>query len=402
MRNRERKWFGALLFLPLALSASGPLSAETISVGDEGIVTIQDAVDAALANADADDLIKIPPGDYTETVVIDYTTTIQESLEIKRQGKKGKVNITGASGTAITVRAATNVTLKNLILVSSSPADGLSALRIDMASNNIVCTKINGVAGDDFGAVVSGPNNIGCLFDRCDFSGMLAAGFTLDGAGHVLDGCSANDCGDGIVMTDQALLCVITDCAAIGNGSAGLVSGYISLDGNGHQVIKTEVGGSGDDGIYAVGNGHVLDGCTSNDNIDFGINLDDSSILVRDCSASGNDSGLSGGGLTATIQGGKYNDNTNHGINVTEGGTTVTGAKCKGNGQHGVNVAGGAAGSLVRDCKVISNDGEGIVVAGSLCWVEGNTSKGGDSLVDSGSNNGGRDNVLKDGGTNDF
>lgn len=380
------------------------LNAEQITVGEGGITTIQDAVAAALGNLDVDDTILIPPGTYNETVLVDFQTTIQESLAIERAGKKGVVTIVGATGSAITLRAAKETTLRKLTLQSASAFDAVSALRIDTSSSGVVCRQIKGVAGDDFGVVVAGANNIGCRFENCDFSGMSGMGFLLDGSAHELIDCTADDCGlNGLVFSADALLGSATSCTfAASGGTNSLQPGYVTLRGNGQRLIECDVSGAGGDGVWADGNGHVIVRSDSSDNVGVGFHLDDSSILLLDCSASGNAIGVDGGGLTATIDGGNFSKNLSHGIDVTEGGTTVLDAVCKSNGGDGIHVAVGAVGTLVRGCDLIKNALEGVVVEGSLSWIDSNTSRNGDSFVDLGTGNGGRDNLLEDGGTNDF
>lgn len=390
----------------LLLVSGAAARADTITIGENGVTTIQQAVTAALDNADAEDTILVPKGEYTETVSVNYTTgsgATQTGLTIKRKGKKGQVRVTGASGAAFSIASSTNVVMSNVDVQSSSPGDGTPAIVVNTCQN-LLFTKVNGVAGDDLGVVVLNANSMGIRFDRCDFSGMAGIGFSIDGFGHELRDCKADACGlNAVVLTDQALNCWIIDCSAVAAGGSSVTHpGTITLRGNGHRVMNTATGGSGSNGIYAVGNGHILDGCSSDGSVGAGYRIDDAEVLLIDCSASDNDNGYEGGGLGASVIGGKFNSNATSGLRISEGGINLRGLSANKNGGDGVLVTAAAAGANIRDCKFKLNGLEGVQVNGSLAWLEGNSAKEGDGLIDGGANNSGRDNVVKDGGTNDF
>ena len=387
-----------------AITLASPAMAEKIKVDPDDGDTIQAAVDLALTNVDDTDVIVVKPGVYTEVVTIDYTGTTQTGLTIRAAGKDNTFEIASSGGAAVIIRAATDVRLSDATLSSSDALDGIPALLIDTGSKDVTCRDVNGVPGDDLGVVVLGSDTSGCLFESCDFSGMGGAAFVLDGVGHMVRDATMNDCGlNALLLTDLSLLCAIEDCEAISSGGANATEpGVITIRGNGHRVTGTDVGGGGDHGVWVTGEGHIIRDTTSNGNVGAGFFLSDATGIFEDCVAKENEFGVEGGGLSAHIVGGKFIDNLSHGLNIATGGVLVRDVKAKKNGGDGIHVMAAAAGTLISGCKVVDNTGEGIVVAGDLAWVEGNVSKGGDSFLDSGQDNAGRDNVLKDGGTNDF
>ncbi len=401
----------ALLAASVALGTCVAASAEQITVGQGAIVTIQDAVDQALANADTSDTVLIPKGTYNESVtVLNAVLPGQAKLTIKRTGD-GQVRIVGQGAAALHIQASENVVLQNLTLNSGSALDAVPALLIDGQSANIEVTSVVGVAGDDFGVVITGVTVLGACFTDCDFSDMGGCGFLLDGFGHELTNCEASACGlSGIVLTSSALNCMLSGCTAIANGGQWVTHpGVITLRGNGHYVKRTVAGGGGLDGFYVEGAGHRLLSCESNGNTNAGFNLDsstvDTQVLVQNGTAKQNTYGLLGGGLGATVKSGIFNNNLNDGVRLTEGGTNLLSLTANGNGGHGVYVTAGVIGTKIRDCLMKNNGGEGVHVLGQLTWLERNEAKNGDGLVDGANptdNNRGRDNTVSGGGINDF
>lgn len=399
-------------FMPMLAAAVTTLvaapraDAETIVVGKEAN-SIQAAVDAALANTDAEDVILVPGGTYDESVLVSFAALSdpadQQSLTLKTQGK-GKAVVRGVGGTALRLDGAAGVRLERLVLDSGSAADGLPALLIGGKSKDIEISKVDGVPGDDMGAVLLGANVLGVRFVDCDFSGMLATGFRIDGFGHELIDCKANACGmNGIVFTDQALNCLIEGCTVdAASGSTVVDPGMITIRGNGHRIIDTDVSGAGIHGIWLEGAGHLVENCDASDNAEAGFHLMGAQITVRDSTASGNLFGLQGGGLGATVVKSTFKDNLSHGVAITEGGTNLHSIKSIGNGGHGVHVAQVVLGTSILGSTLQKNTGEGLVVEGRLTWVEKNKAKKNDGLIDLGIDNGGRKNVVKNGAQNDF
>ena len=393
----------ALLGGASLLALAAPADAAKLTVGQGGLATIQDAVDAALLNADPADTILVPAGDYVETVVVAFGVSGQESLSIRRQGK-GAVNLTGATGPALRLNGAWNVAVEDLTLTSSSALDGIPALLIDGSSRDATFRNVRGAAGDDVGVAVFGSGTVGVTMIDCDFSGMASVGFQLDGVGHRLVGCVADQCAfNAFLLTDQSLLCELINCSSDAGGlDGGSFTGTCSVLGSGHRLRKVKIRNSGLDGFYVDGQGHVLEKCSATDNLDDGFECDTAQSTFVDCSATGNGDGWAGGGLGALVRGGNFSGNADHGVRVTSGGTVLSDVSAAANGGDGVHVAAAAIGVRVTDSTFKKNGGEGVRVQGQVAWVEGNVGKGGDGFADEGTGNHGRDNKAKAGATNDF
>ncbi len=391
----------SLGLVPLLADAA---SAETWVVGEDGNMTIQATIDAALADAGVDDTILVPPGVYDETVVVMYGASSQESLKIRRQGKKGTVTIQGTGGAALRLNGVHDVSVENLTLQSASAADGIPALLVDGSSSDVRIENVLGVAGDDVGATIDGNSTVGVTMTDCDFSGMVFVGFQIEGVGHVLRKCVADACGlNGFLMTDESLLCTLEKCRSDAGGlSGGTFSGVCTVNGSGHRLTKVKVSNGGDDGFLVLGQGHVLEKCEATGSADAGFLVDEAQAMLMNCSATGNAVGFSGGGLGTSLTGGNYDDNTSHGISIVDGGVEIRGVSASGNGGDGALVDAAVFGMKILDSTFKKNDGEGLRVQGQICWVEGNVAKSGNGLVDEGTGNDGRGNKVKGEATNDF
>ncbi len=378
--------------------------AEKITVGTGGIDTVQQAVDVATGNADPIDTILIPKGTYVESVVVNLQGVVQDKLIMRKTGK-GKVTIRSANTNqaALRLQNAKHVEISNLTLDSGNAADSVSALFIDGQSEDIQVDHVNGVAGDDIGVLVFGGLILGVRFNACDFSDMVGVGFILDGLGHELNDCRANACGfNAVLLTDDALNCRIIDGSFVAaGGSAAGNPGVVTVRGNGHVIEKAEIGGGGINGLFVDGGGHVVKNCVSSGNVGAGFSMEGAQVFAQGCTATGNAIGLAGGGLGATIEGGKYNGNLTHGIEITQGGTNVVGITASNNGMHGILINSGVLGTHVRSSTFKKNSGEAIMVEGQLTWLELNSAMNGNGFVNLGVNNSGRDNKV-DTGTNDF
>jgi len=379
-------------------------SAEKITVGENGINTIQGAVLLALSNGDLEDTVCIPKGTYDETVCIDLTGTNQTSLVVQRSGKKGTVVINGegTGNPAIKIDGVDNVTLKDLTLNSADNNDGVPALTIDDASN-IHVEKVSGTATDDAG-VATGPDTLGVTLKNCEFSGMLLIGFDMDGKSHTLDKCTANACGDnGVILRDSSSNCQLTKVTANSNGGFDAThTGYVDVNGDGHYLDKCKVIGMGMDGIAIEGTGHRVNGCTVSDALQACIYVDDSQATITNCDASGGIFGFMGGGVGTVVEGGSFSNNSSHGLAFSFDGTQIRNVKADKNGGDGVQVI-TADGVSITDSSFKKNAGEAVNInGGSDCWVANNTAKGGEGFVDNGTDNAGTGNNAKNDGQNDF
>ncbi len=389
----------------LALLAAGVLSisahAAKITVGEGGIATIQDAVDAALANGDATDIVLAPGGTYQESIFVSFSGAPgQEQLTIRAAGG-GSVRITGVSPSpAIELQDVDGVILQDLEL-DSGGIDAVPALLISGASRDVDVRDVIGAPGDDLGAVTTA-GTFGVRFDGCDFSAMLGRGFTIDGASHTLTGCRASSCGlNGLVLAATSRNVAVDgfEADAVG-GSDAAQRGVITVHGEGHRISNCRATGGGLDGFFVDGSGHLLDGCEGSDNLQSGFNVDDAPVVLQGCDASGNLFGFRGG--RGMVEGGTSRANASHGIVLDQDGMHVVGVAADGNGGHGVFVLAGVSGGTVRGSSMKGNGGEGVLVQGDQTWVEGNVAKKGDGFVDDGTDNGGRDNKVKGNATNDF
>ncbi len=406
-----RTSFAPVLVLALLCFLVPAARAEKVTVGQGGLLTIQQAVDAVLANTDQTDTILIPSGTYEESVLVSFAsltgTNFQEKLTIKRKGTSGLVKINPAAASnapAIHLQDVDGVNLEHLTLESSDATDGIAALVIDGQSSNIGLTSLTGVAGDDVGVTVLGATTFGVRFELCEFSAMLGIGFWIDGVSHSLTECEASACGlNAVVLPDTSLNCRLKKCRAEAlNGQNALHPGMITVRGSGHRLESTFVSGGGLDGIFVAGQGHLLKGCEAKGNGISGYNVNAAEAWLKNCKASQNLFGLSGGGEGATVEGGSYKSNASHGVFVMQSGTRVQSVAAKQNGGHGVYVVPGVVGTHVRSCRFEKNGGEAVLVEGQLTWLEGNKAESGDGLIDHGTFNGGFDNSVTDGGTNDF
>lgn len=402
---RRLPFAAAFCFLALAAAAR----AETIKVGSSPqLQTIQDAVDAALANADAHDTVAIPAGLYDETVSITLTgTNAQESLTLKRSGT-GTVVITGqVNQPAIGVSDASGIVLKNLVVQSGTLAaggsdDDIAAIRVTGAVSNVVIDGCTGVAGDDVGIDLASTTR-GVEIRNGNFSGLSRIAFRIAGTDHALESCLANGSGhNGFLLLAGSENCRLKACSGIGlqNGDPD-EPGYFTIRGRGHEIEDCDVA-SGREGFFVAGSGHRFVDCSSTaNNINaFVCEATDSSF--DRCEGSMSVIGFVGGGAGVVIDDSKFPFNTSHGMAITGDRTKVIGTACDQNGGSGVFVLSSASGAHLRDVKAKTNGVDGIRVEGDTCWLEDNVTGGGDGIIDAGTDNAGRGNLAKGGATNDF
>ena len=400
--------------------------AEDFTVGQNGLNSIQSAVNAALSNNQPDDRILIPPGTYLESVFISFAsltgTNVQERLALQRSGT-GETVVQGSAGfPALHLQDVENVSLKKLTLNSGSMVDSVPALFIDGQSVNVECSGLNGIPGDDLGVVVAGsadlkaPTSMGVLFKQCDFSGMLRKGFWLNGIGHTLSKCVASGCGEnGVVLDALSANCAIDALTASASlGQDVTYPGYVTVLGSGHSVSRVSVSGAGMHGFQLNGEGLHLEDCDATNNGDSCYFIADGSAVLKSCDASGNLFGLRAGALVPpvgesestvdglSVDGGKFNHNSSHGLLLSGDGAHIRSISASGNGGHGILVRPEAERVVVRGCAMKKNGGQAVQVEGELSWLEDNQAKQGDGFSDLGTNNGGRNNKVKAGATNDF
>ena len=404
--TRSRALHLLVLVALAGLGAASDARADKLTVGQGGLATIQAAIDQALANSDAADTVLVPAGSYDESVAIVLTgANAQEKLTLKRKGSSGSVRITGQGGSpAVRIDGIEGVCLRGLTLDSGNVFDGVAALEVTGQTVDVDCEDVDGTPGDDFGVILS-QTSVGVRLANCDFSGMLGAGFTIDGASHSIEGGRADQCGvNGLLFASTSLNCRVSNFSAVALGLApGTDPGVISVRGAGHTFTKVTAGGAGvgGDGFHIEGVGHSFSKCSSTGNGRAGFNLN-SVVRMSGCDASGNLFGLQGGGSGASISGGSFSSNSSHGLLLSNSGTHVVNVAAENNTGNGVYVQAGVLGTSVRDSSFKGNGGEGVTVDGDFTWLEGNVGKKGDGFVDNGSDNGGRDNLAKGGGTNDF
>ncbi len=388
-----RPWFARLsvwIGLALALwagSAARDARADTIKVGANGITTIQQAVDAAILNTDANDTVVIPGGTYDEMVSITLTATAQKRLTLQRGGN-ATVTVRGTTGNpAIRVLDSSNVTLKNLVLKSGSSGDSVAALEVAGASLNIHGENLKGTFGDDVGVAVLGTNVSGVTLDACDFGGMVGFGYLLEGKNGTLDGCKADGC-----LLNSIVLAATSSNWAIRNSTfdgAGFTNpslpGVVAIRGVGHRLEKITVTNGGSGGFWV--DGALVSG-----------------VLLERCTARNNLIGVLGGGAGVVISKGTYKKNTSHGLYLDHGGTTVKRATISGNGGNGIIVLAGANVTTIVGNRFKKNVAQGVFAQGAFAWLEDNTGSGDGFDADelTGNANSGRDNTTDAGQVNDF
>lgn len=393
--------------LSVALAAtlfSGSATADKIKVGKGGIDTIQAAIAAALANADADDTILVPSGVYDESVFVTLTGQGQDSLTITKTGK-GEVLIRGTGNDpAIRVANAARVRLSDLTLESGGALPGVPALEVSGTVVDMVAESLRGVAGDQLGVAVVGTSPMGVLFDDCDFSGMLESGFLLDGSRHRLKDSTADSCGqNAVVLAPTSSRCRIEGLRADqGNASDGTNEGVVTVRGDDHVLTDCRITG-GDRGFAVYGEDHVLTKCEASGASGPAFALEGGRVRLQDCEGTSSLHGVSGGGDGVQVLGGSFDGNSSHGIFLRiTGESTVEGVNASSNGGNGVMVLYGVSGPDVLFSTMKANNEEAVRVEGDHCWVEGNTGKKGDGFVDAGAENMGRDNAAASSAVNDF
>lgn len=387
----------------------GVSRAETLKVGSPNLLTIQAAVDAALANSDANDTVAIPAGLYDETVSITLTgSNAQESLTLKRSGT-GTVIVRGLAGAAaIAISEISGVSLKNLVVQSGTLAGGgsdddVAAIDVSGATADVVIEGCTGVPGDDVGVDLRGTAVRGVKIKSSNFSGLSRIAFRIDGSDHTLDTCLANGNGhNGYLLLETSENCRVKASTGLGLGTGDIAEpGYFTIRGRGHEVEDCD-STAGRDGFYVAGSGHRFTDVTSSLHAQSAFACVATDSVFSGCEGTFSIVGFSGGGVGVLIDTSRFDSNSSHGVFVTVDRTKVVGSTAELNGGSGIYVLANVVRSHLRDNKAKSNGGEGIFVDGDESWVENNVAALGDGLVDSGTGNAGRGNTAKNGATNDF
>ena len=215
------------LIAAVALALSAGAHADNIKVGTAANPTIQSAVDAALANTDANDTVLIPAGVYDESVFVTITgANAQEELTIKKQSKTGQVLIRGLAGdSAVEITGARGIILSDLTLQSGTlavggAADGVAAVEMSGEVQNIQVLNCAGVNGDDVGLAIRGGQASGVLVQKVKFLGMTQLGVFVEGRNHRLESVDVTGTAPVAYLLEPGSdNCSLLKCKAIGAGT---------------------------------------------------------------------------------------------------------------------------------------------------------------------------------------
>ncbi|MFG0317186.1 MAG: right-handed parallel beta-helix repeat-containing protein [Planctomycetota bacterium JB042] len=398
---------------PRALTAlAAVVASATLSVARADVITvgpsqdIQDAIDLLMINSDPTDTVRIAPGTYAESLVIDFSGTNQTGLTIVRDQNQRPI-ITGG----ILVRDAFRVTLYGL-RVDSPHGDGNAAIRV-RDSSAVSVERCSGFAGDDGGLDASDSFEIVVL--DSDFVGMDETGGE-GGIGVRIDGGCAHYLDDVVASSNEAIGFLIeadevrmAKLVAEGNGEGGIaVHGFANSlsksdanknDGFGIEVVgvcdvkKCDVNGNegtgirfGEDGGATMHGGSIRN-CNVKKSGGNGIVVKEEhrGLLIQENKV------IESGGSAVRLVG-----DANH---VTK--NTIKDSKSGSDGGHGVLVTSSSGRNCIDQNTFNDNSGVAVRVEGDSNYVLANKGKGGDGFVDAGgSGNSGRANSTS--GTNHF
>lgn len=374
---------------------------------------IQDAVDLALINPDAFDVIRVNSGTYAELVTLDFSGTNQTGITLIKNTTKRPI-ITGG----VEIRDARVVTLQGF-QVRSDLADATAAIRIrDCVGVAILdCIGQNG----DYGGVDAADTDEvildGCTFSNMDEASSADGGFgvkiigrcahairnsTFDGNEYrgiwveadrtQIRNCSASNMATaaanaGIVI--EGLQNSVRDCDVEDSEGLGIIVEGVCVVRNSLIRNNAKVGVRfGSDGVIDYSGGSIFS-CTVSNNGGVGVvvNGDQDGVEVRNNVINGNE----GAGVRLFSDWNVVRDNT---IRITDA-ASIPG--------HGLLIEAGSTGNCVEDNFFKDNDGTGIQVEGDDNYLYLNDAKGNDGFVKAGgtSGNTGRANLTA-GGTNDF
>ncbi len=334
-------------------------------------------VGAALREVGADTVIKVRPGLYEESLVIDTP------VEIVGDGPAKEIVIRSAGAPCVRVEADRAV-LRGLTLLVKS-GNGAPAFAVDV-----------------------GPGKV--LLEGCDVSSQTSGGVLVRGtrAEPVLRKCQVHDCkGPGVLVHGEAQG-TLEDCEVAGNTGAGVEirEGANPVlrkckvhDGGGVGILCRDRGKGKLDGCFVFANVQagvdirdaadpVLDGCRIHDGKADGVSVHAAGLgTLTDCDIDANAGpgvSIGRGGApvlrTCKVHGGKQSgvlvtdrgkgtldvcavfDNAGSGVTIQEAGTPrLTACKISKNDAYGVHVTEGGRGTL-ENCFIFANTWAGVGV----------------------------------------
>lgn len=399
--------FARCTFFHAGLALSSLATADAANFVVTPPFKIQQAIDAALASPDDEDVIFVNPGLYDEALTIDFTGTNQTFLYLIHN-----TNVRPVIARGITIRDSRLVTVDGFEIRSDKTDSQAAAIVRDTVGAAFVqCVFAAGDFGgvdatDSFEVVVNA-----CAFGAMDEDGSNAGGFGVRIRGlcghRILDSSFEDDEGRSIwIEADRS---EVADCEVDGaGGDAGI---YLQGLGN---VVKNSVSKNNEgDGVRVSGTAEVNKSTLQNNSgsgVRFGVNdgSEWTGGFVKNSTIKGNDSsgvyvdvshsavdvrgntitGNSGAGVRLRSDGNNVRDNT---IQKTSSGSL---------GGNGVLVESTADRNCVRGNKFSGNSGNAVRVEGDENYVFLNTASDSDGYIDDGSDNAGRDN--KTSGTNQF
>lgn len=388
----------------IALVLCGAARGAVLTVGPSQ--SIQTAIDLLMINSDSFDTIRVAPGTYNESLLIDFSGTNQVGLTIVRLQNQRPV-ITGG----ILVRDAFQVTLSGL-RVDSNHGDQLAAIRV-RDSSAVAIDRCSGFPGDDGGLDAQDSFEIVVL--SSDFVGMNdtagQGGYGVQivgGCAHFLNSVDASG-NETVGFSIEADEVEMKNLVAVGNESGGIL-----VDGLENTLKNSESKNNEGFGISVIG-GCDIKGCDVNGNDGVGIRFgeDGGSTQhggsVKNCTLKKNGSN----GIVVKeehrgllIKGNTLNENSGSAVRLVGDGNHVTDnnikkSKSGSDGGHGVLVIDVSSRNCIDQNTFKENAGAGVRLLGDDNYILANVGKNGDGFIDAGgTGNSGRANVSN--GTNDF
>jgi len=368
---------------------------------------IQQAVAAALASADEEDIIFVNPGTYDEEVIVDFTGTNQTLLYFAHNTSVRPL-ITGG----VRIENSRLVTFDGFAIRSSKTDTKAAAVVSDTVGAAFVQCIFD---GGDFGGI-DADNSFEIVVNTCQFGPMDESasdtggfGVRIQGlCGHKITDCSFED-DEGRSIWLSADRSDVIDCEVDGaGGDAG-----IYLNGLGNSVKNSIVKNNEGDGVRVIGTAEVKDSSIQNNSgagIRFGINDGNewTGGAARKNTIKGNDGG---GILIDTSHGGvdvrsnTLTSNSGAGIRIRSDGNgvkdnTIQKTTSGSSGGNGVLIESNGDRNCIRENTFSGNSGHAVRVEGDDNYVLLNDSKDSDGYIDDGSGNAGRDNDTS--GPNEF
>lgn len=368
-------------------------------------------VQAALENADPEDIILVHPGSIPEKVVVDYTGSNQTSLSIVKL-EKNRPTIEGG----LEIRNAREFLIEGF-RVHSPFNDGVAAITVNHSSA-VRIVDCRGKAQDDGGIDVE--DTFEMVIDRCQFNGMgtydpneIGYGIRIRGlCGHrIIDTETSGNTYRGIWIEAEAS--EIRGCEVANNGHANGSAG-IYIRGLQNLVRDCEIRGTEGVGLLAMG-ACVIKKSLIRNNEKSGIRYGDdagagvfqggaiSGCVIRDNGAEG--IRIKASQIGCELKGNTIEGNAEAGIHISGSGCSVSKNDIRdthSGAEQGHAILVESDGNLIHQNALQKNDGDAIHVIGSSNYLFENQSKSGKGgfVLGGGSGNAGRDNQTK--GKNDF